>query len=141
MKKVIAAIISLVLSFTAVVPVSAESGASAVSSTMPVDATSVVDSAETFAANTAIIQKCNSDDGEKNIKCVLKIVLDVLTVALGVVASIGIAVSGIQYLTAGGNEERTRKSKRRIFEIVIGIVAYLLIYAALNWLIPDFQGV
>ena len=62
-----------------------------------------------------------------------------MTVGIGILATIGVVVSGIQYITAGGNEERTRKSKRRIFEIVIGVAAYVLIFAVLNWLIPDFK--
>ena len=47
---------------------------------------------------------------------------------------------GIQYLTAGGNEEQTRKAKRRMLEIVIGIVAYVILYAGLRWLLPEFNG-
>ena len=38
--------------------------------------------------------------------------------------------------TAGGSEEKTRKAKRRMFEIVIGLVAYVVLYAFVKWLIP-----
>ena len=62
----------------------------------------------------------------------------VMTIGIGILGVIGISITGIQYLTAGGSEEKTRKAKRRMFEIVIGLVAYVLIYAALKWLLPSF---
>jgi hypothetical protein len=62
----------------------------------------------------------------------------VLTVGIGVLGVLGITVVGIQYLTAGGSEEQTRKAKRRLFEIIIGLVGYVLIYALLKFLMPSF---
>ena len=72
---------------------------------------------------------------------VLKLVVDIMSVGIGILGVIGISISGVQYLTAGGNEEQTRKAKRRIFEIVIGLGIYVLIYALLQWLLPGFNGV
>lgn len=80
-------------------------------------------------------------DPNMTMEDLLKLVVRIMTVGIGILAAIGIAVSGIQYLTAGGNEEKTRKAKRRIFEIVIGLAAYALIYAALRFLLPDFNGI
>lgn len=93
----------------------------------------------------AILTKC-WDEGEKSdngagILCVVRLVVDILSVLVGVVGVIGIVVVGIQYLTAGGNEEQTRKAKRRLFEIVIGIMAYVLIRAILGWVSPSFGAV
>ena len=81
-----------------------------------------------LAVETAIL------DGDKGITGVLKLVVDILTIGVGIFAVIAIVIVGIQYMTAGGNEEQTRKAKRRLFEIVIGIVAYVVMYALLNWL-------
>ena len=80
---------------------------------------------------------CECGGGE-GVRSILMLVVDIMTVGVGILGVIGITVVGIQYLTAGGNEEQTRKSKRRMFEIVIGLVAYVLIYAALKWLLPGF---
>ena len=52
---------------------------------------------------------------------------------------VGISVTGIQYLTAGGNEEQTRKSKRRMFEIIIGLAVYATFFMLMQWLINDFE--
>ena len=92
---------------------------------------------------TAILDSCwNPDDQDgEGIKCILKITVDILTVGVGVLGVLGIVIAGIQYLTSAGNEEQMRKAKRRIFEIVIGLAAYVLIYALLSWLLPGFQGI
>ena len=84
----------------------------------------------------AILTDCSkSKDGTI---CVLNLVVDIMSIGIGVLGVIGITVVGIQYLTAGGNEEKTRKAKQRMFEIVVGLVGYVLIYAALKWLMPGF---
>ena len=83
---------------------------------------------------------CSCDDGKgSGVINILNLVVRIMTVGIGILATIGVVVSGIQYMTAGGNEERTRKSKRRIFEIVIGVLAYVLVFAVLDWLIPGFN--
>ena len=77
------------------------------------------------------------DDGKGcGIYTVLNLVVDILSMGIGIVGVIGIMVAGIQYLTAKSNEEQVRKAKRRIFEIVLGIVAYVLLYAGMQWLLP-----
>ena len=70
---------------------------------------------------------------------ILNLVVEIMTIGIGILAVIGITVTGIQYMTASGNEEQVRKSKRRILEIVIGLAAYVLIYAGLVFLLPDFH--
>ena len=89
---------------------------------------------ETFGVETAILKDCgNSDDG---VVCILALVIDIMSIGIGILGAIGITIVGIQYLTAGGNEEKTRKAKQRMFEIVVGLVAYVLIYAVMKWLMP-----
>lgn len=86
-----------------------------------------------IAVPTAILDGCATPQD------ILMLVVRIMTVAIGIIGAIGITIAGIQYITAGGNEEQTRKAKRRIFEIVIGFLAYALIYAALTFLVPDFK--
>ena len=75
---------------------------------------------------------CDGGDGGATVD-ILELVLDIFSVVVGILAVIGITIVGIQYLTAGGSEEKTRKAKRRMLEIVIGIVLYVLLYALLKW--------
>lgn len=85
-------------------------------------------------------EKCSCDDGKgSGISDVLKLVIRVMTVGIGVFAVIGITIAGVQYLTAGDKEEQVRKSKRRIIEIIIGVIVFVLLYTILSWLIPDFD--
>lgn len=94
--------------------------------------------ARAFAYDGAIL---HTDDGKEGIEQVLNITVDIMTAGIAILAVIGIVISGVQYLTAGGNEDKLKKSKRRIFEIVIGLAAYVIIYALLKWLLPTFNGV
>ena len=91
-------------------------------------------------ADAAILKDCAAEEGGegKGIICVVKLVANIMSVLIGIVGVIGIVVVGIQYLTAGGNEEQTRKAKRRLLEIVVGIGVYALAYGLLNWLLPGF---
>lgn len=104
--------------------------------------TAVFRSANVYAAScngveTSLIE-CE-DDGKagSGIFQLLKKVLDIMTVLIGVVATTGIAVAGVQYLTAKDNENQVAKAKRRIFELVLGLAVYVLIYAFLGWLLPN----
>ncbi|MBR3169044.1 hypothetical protein IKF23_01230 [Candidatus Saccharibacteria bacterium] len=100
-----------------------------------------ISSVNTMGAQAAILTGCaGAENGSgEGIKCVIRLVVDILSVLVGIVGVIGIVIVGIQYMTAGGNEEQTRKAKRRLFEIVIGLVAYAVVYALLAWLLPGFD--
>lgn len=110
-----------------------------------------------FIGNPAFAEECDCPGGKKGIKTailsggcscedgggseivhILSLVVNILTIGVGVLGVIGITIVGIQYITAGGNEEKTRKAKRRMFEIVLGLAAYVVVYALLSWLIPEF---
>ncbi len=83
---------------------------------------------------------CSCDNGQgSSVTDTLTLVLDILTGLIGIVAVIGITIVGIQYLTAGGSEEKPRKAKRRLFEIVLGVAAYVVIYVLLKWLLPGWN--
>lgn len=88
----------------------------------------------------AILQDICDCGGGEGVMAILNIVVNIFTVAIGILAAVGIAITGTQYLTAGPNEEKTRKAKRRLIEIVIGVAAYVLIYSLLVWLLPGFNG-
>lgn len=67
---------------------------------------------------------------------ILMLVLDILVYGLGVAAIIGVVIAGILYMTARDNEAQVTKAKTRLYEIVIGLVAWALMFTVLNWLIP-----
>ncbi len=83
--------------------------------------------------------KASGENGE-GIFCLLNTAVDILSVGVGVLGVLGITIVGIQYLTAGGSEDQTRKAKRRMYEIVIGLVVYVLIAVILKWLLPSMNA-
>ena len=76
---------------------------------------------------------CESDPGEM-INEMINDVVATATMGVGVAGIAGITVTGIQYLSAGDDEQKVKKSKRRMLEIVIGMALYASAYAILNWL-------
>lgn len=85
---------------------------------------------------TIFFGNVKDDGGGCGVFSVLNLVIDIFSIGVGVLATIGIILVGIKYLTAGGNEEQTRKAKQRMLQIVIGIVAYALLYTGAQWLLP-----
>ena len=100
------------------------------------------DSEKSKCVKTAILgengESCDDGSGS-SVKSILSLVVEIMTVGVGILSVIGISVVGIQYLTAGGDEAQTRKAKRRMFEIIIGIILYVAAFALMSWLIPDFK--
>jgi len=73
---------------------------------------------------------------ESGVWDLLQTALTVMTAGVGILATIGLVVSGIQWLTARDNESQLVKAKSRIFNIVIGIVVWALMWLVLSWLLP-----
>lgn len=91
--------------------------------------------AGTTTVDTAILSgcDCSGSGGSGAVENVLDLVVNIMSVGIGIIGVIGITIVGIQYLTAGGSEEKVKRAKRRMLEIVIGLVAYVLLYAVLRW--------
>lgn len=77
------------------------------------------------------------DDGKGcSVYSILVLVLDILSLGIGIIGVVGITIVGIQYLTSSGNDQQATKARHRMFEIVIGLVAYALLYSATSFLLP-----
>lgn len=103
-------------------------------------ATAPLVSADCGGVKTSIIN-CSAKGNEKNAKKsavwqVLLIVLNILTAGIGVAAVGGIVYGSILYTTAADRPEQTKKAIGIITNVVIGIIAYILMYAFLQFLIP-----
>jgi hypothetical protein len=62
--------------------------------------------------------------------------LAVLTAAVGVLAVISIVVAGIQYSSSADDPATVTKAKQRIFNTVVGLIAYIFLFAFINYLVP-----
>ncbi|MBR5621536.1 hypothetical protein IKW75_03610 [Candidatus Saccharibacteria bacterium] len=80
------------------------------------------------------------DDGAEEqgggIFAILLIVLNVLTFGIGIAGTLGIIIAGIMYLTARDDQGQMVKAKNMLINIVLGLVAYAVMWAFLQWLLP-----
>ncbi len=66
----------------------------------------------------------------------LLFVVQILTAGVGLVAIGGFVYAAILYTTAEGNAGQVTKAKVTIFNVVLGLVLYALMWAVLQFLIP-----
>lgn len=90
--------------------------------------------------DTAII-KCDQKgkDGKvenSGIWGILLMVLNILTAGVGIVAVGGLVYAGILYASAGDEAAKVTKAKETIFNVVVGLVSFGLMWAALQFLVP-----
>jgi hypothetical protein len=105
---------------------------------MPAPASAVTNNG--CETDTAII-KCSGVTGsgkveETGLWSVLLTAINILTAGIGIAAVAGVIYASILYTSAGGSAEQTKKAMGIITNIVIGVIAYALMYALLNFIIP-----
>lgn len=95
-----------------------------------------------YALDCSILPKsiCNNadnkDENNSGIMLILKWVLTIMTGLVGVAAVGGVIYAGILYTSASDDAAQVKKAKQIIIDVVIGIVAYGLMFIVLNWIIP-----
>lgn len=67
---------------------------------------------------------------------ILKLAINIMTAGVGILAVGGIVYGSILYTSAGGSSEQTKRAMGIITNVVIGLIAYALMYAITNFLIP-----
>lgn len=86
--------------------------------------------APTAEAKTAILPS------DWKIEDILNMILVVVTTGVGIAAVGSIVFAGILYITARDNAGQVSKAKTMIMNTVVGIIAYILMWAFLEWIIP-----
>lgn len=91
-------------------------------------------------AKTSIIS-CTQGSGGTSAKDtgvwgILLVALNILTAGVGILAVGGIVYGSVLYASAGDKAEQTKQAITTITNVVIGLVAYGLMYLVLNFLIP-----
>lgn len=91
-------------------------------------------------AETAIINCTENSQGggaeNTGIWFVLKFTIQLLTGLVAVAALGGLVYGAMLYTSAGPNVEQVKKARGIFTNVVIGIIAYALMFAFLNFLIP-----
>ena len=77
------------------------------------------------------------DDGTGcGVYMLLDSIIEILTYGIAILATIGLIVAGITYMTAKDNPSQVIKAKRRIVDIVLGLITYALLWSILNFVLP-----
>lgn len=79
--------------------------------------------------------KCDNDDCDF-IKKFVNPAINTLSACFGVIAIISIILGGINYATSEGDPQKTSRAKNRIFNTIIAVIAYIFLYAFLQFLVP-----
>lgn len=66
----------------------------------------------------------------------LRMIIQYLSGAVGLVVVLLIVIGGIQYITSAGNPAGVKAAKTRITNAITGLILFLLMFAILNFLIP-----
>lgn len=78
----------------------------------------------------------SGDAKDNGIWKLLILVLNIMTAGVGILAVGGIVYGSILYTTASDKAEQTKKAIGLITNVVLGLIAYALMYLVLNFLIP-----
>ncbi len=79
---------------------------------------------------------CDGNSNSGGVWGILLFVLNILTAGVGIAAVGGFVLVAIMYTTGGDSPERIKKAKDMIVNIVIGLIAFGLMYALLQFIIP-----
>lgn len=97
-------------------------------------------SAKCAGIETSIIncegEETTSDISKTGLWNLLISVINIFSAGVGILAFGGIIYGSVLYASSGGNSEQTKKAKDLLFNVIVGIVAYYLMFAFINWLIP-----
>ena len=84
-------------------------------------------------------QECtNPDECLKDNELIkfIKVAVNIMSALVGVVVTAMIVLGGIQYASAGGSPNATSAAKKRIFNAIFALIAYLFLFVILEWLLP-----
>jgi hypothetical protein len=79
---------------------------------------------------------CSGGDCSGLIKNYVNPFIKLLSGLVGVIVTISIIAGGIQYSSAGGDPGKVAAAKKRIYNAILALLAYLFLFAFLNWLLP-----
>jgi hypothetical protein len=91
-----------------------------------------------YAASANICGATSKADSSCNLflKNYINPIIMLLTALVGVIAVISIIVAGIQYASSADDPGAVTKAKQRIFNTILGLLAYIFLFAFLNYLVP-----
>jgi len=84
----------------------------------------------------SILKSFCSEDGTVDLGSLLGMIITILTGAIVIAGTVGIIICGFLWMTARDNEGQVAQAKKRMLDIVIGIIAWVLLALLANLFIP-----
>lgn len=84
------------------------------------------------------VQVCNSptDACSSFVTKYINPFIKLLTAVVGIGAALSLVIAGIQYSQSADDPSKVSKAKDRIVQTIIGLLAYIFLFAFLNYIIP-----
>lgn len=76
-----------------------------------------------------------------SIQSIIDFLFSYVTLGVAILAFIGILISGIMIIMAGGDADKAKKGKQSILYIATGIVIYLLIFVFITYIRGFLEGI
>ena len=87
-------------------------------------------------SHTVAAFKCNTTECDNLFKKYLNPFIKLLSAAIGVLVVLSVIIGGVQYSAAGSDPQQVAAARKRIGNALLGLVAYIFLFALLNWLVP-----
>lgn len=71
----------------------------------------------------------------------LKAITKALTAGVAVLATVGILICGFFWMTARDNAQQVATVKKRLVDIVLGLILWIMFAAFIQFLLPDTSGI
>jgi len=106
----------------------------------PDEATKDTTKIDTFTVNPA--GDCRASGSDNCIAEDIQLAVNFLSAGVGIIITMVIIFAGLQYLTARDNPQAVQAAKTRITNAVIALIAFVFVYAFLQWIVPGgvFSG-
>lgn len=95
-----------------------------------------LDGEGTDCAGTNITVDVNCTDNDNAVLAYIGGISNFLAAGIGIILVLALILSGIQYITSQDNPQQVSAAKNHIWNVVIALMAYIFMFAFLQWLIP-----
>lgn len=91
---------------------------------------------EPYSLLVTFASSCSASSGCDLVGNYINPLINMLTVAFGLIAVISLILGGIQYTASEGDPQKSAKAKSRISNTIFAIIAYAVLYGLLQFLVP-----
>ena len=88
------------------------------------------------SSHTVAAFKCGTPECDSLYTKYLNPFIKLLSAVVGILVVLSVIIGGVQYSAAGSDPQQVAAARKRIGNALLGLVAYIFLFALLNWLVP-----